>query len=109
MVTLGPEEEVGSNGLETHVERTLGIHLKLGFLCNHCCHSQLDLAFFLVNALGVSIFLDVVWAMGVPKAALETTLGFLPSTDLEAVGGLQEMPVLRFFLRDRRVLATHLE
>ena len=56
------------------------------------------------------MFLEELLATtGVTISSLETTLGLSPSTDLEALVGLDFLPDVRFLLRDKREFATHLE
>ena len=110
MVRVEPEEVVGSVGLEAHILTILGIHLKLCVLCNQRCQFQLDLAFFISNSVTVGMILEVLFATtGLTISFLETTQGISPSTDLEALVGLDFLPNVRFLRRDKREFATHLE
>ena len=108
-VRMEPEEGVGSIGLETHIFINLGIHLKLWVCSIQRCQFLVDCAFFLRNSLTLGSFLGLFYGTtGETKAALETILGGFPKIDLEAVAGLEEIPRVRFFLRCKKVLATHL-
>ena len=92
---MEPEGVVGSVGLDAHIVIILGIHLKLCVLTNQRCQFQLVCAFFLVNLLSDCMFLEVLLATtGVTTSSLETTIGLIPSTDLEALVGLDFLPFL---------------
>ena len=108
---MEPEELEGSDAMivETHMFMILGIHLKPSVLCNHFCHLQLVLALVLLNALGDKFFLGCEGdSMGTSMIVAGTLEGGLPSTDLEALVGLEVFRFLLFRLRDKIALATHL-
>ena len=105
---MEPKEVVGSVGLDAHIFIILGIHLKFCVRANQRCQFQLDCAFFLKKSLGDGMFLELFSATtGATTLSLETTFGIFPSTDLEALVGLDFLPDARFLWLDKREFATH--
>lgn len=97
MIRVESKEVVGSFGLEGHTLNILGIHIKLCVLCNQRWQSELVRSFFLVNLLSYGRFLGVLFTTtGVTTSFLETTLGLIPSEDLEAIVGLYFQPDVCF-------------
>ena len=110
MVRVEPDDVAGSGWLETQDITVLGIQEKLCILVNQRCHFQLDLAFCLVNSLREGNFLGLLGlTTGVATSSLETTGGVNPSLDLEAVVGLDFLPLVSFLRRLNSEVATHLE
>ena len=110
MVRVEPDDIVGSGWLETQDKTVLGIQAKLCILVNQRCHFQLDLAFCLVKLLIEGNFLGLLGStIGVATTSLETTEGCNPSLDLEAIVGLDFLPLVSFLRRVNSLVATHLE
>ena len=84
---------VGSAGLVTQEVSTLGNHLKSKVFCNQRCQVQLVSAFFLRNALGDVVVLD----LGLSIVFSETSSRGISKMDFALVLSLEEAPLVRSF------------